>query len=58
VRAGLAPGVYHPLGNSVTFWGWIVELVDGFIGGYLVAWLYNRFAAVKPPAAEASGGTT
>ena len=40
------------LGYSVTWYGAFVGLVwgfvDGFIGGALLAWLYNKFA-VKPP---------
>jgi len=40
------------LGYSVTWYGAFVGLVwgfvDGFIGGALLAWLYNKFAG-KPP---------
>ncbi len=40
------------LGYSVTWYGAFVGLVwgfiDGFIGGVLLAWLYNKFAG-KPP---------
>ena len=39
------------LGYSVTWYGGFIGLVwgfiDGFIGGALLAWLYNRFACVK-----------
>ncbi|MFC1543027.1 bacteriophage holin [Candidatus Neomarinimicrobiota bacterium] len=42
------------LGYSVTWYGAFIGLVwgfvDGFIGGALLAWLYNKFSA--PPAGE------
>ena len=40
------------LGYSVTWYGAFVGLiwgfVDGFIGGALLAWLYNKFAGQPP----------
>ncbi len=40
------------LGYSVTWYGAFVGLiwgfVDGFIGGVLLAWLYNKFAGQPP----------
>ena len=44
------------LGYSVTWYGGFVGLiwgfVDGFIGGALVAWLYNVFSCQKAAVAE------
>jgi hypothetical protein len=46
--ASIYPG-YHPgtgIGSVVT--GTIYALVDGGVGGAVVAWLYNLFADRKP----------
>lgn len=33
----------------------LYALVDGAVGGFLLAWLYNRFAAGAASPAEAAG---
>jgi hypothetical protein len=42
------PGFSRSIGGAIV--GLIWGFVDGFIGGSLLAWLYNRFADLTPPA--------
>lgn len=46
-------GQYY-LGYEATWLGAVIggiwALVDGFVGGFLIAWLYNKFSCCKCPA--------
>ncbi|MDT8436334.1 MAG: hypothetical protein RRA92_06215 [Gemmatimonadota bacterium] len=48
----LYPG-YAPAGWGSVFVGTLYALVDGSIGGAVVAWVYNRLATGRTPAPTA-----
>jgi hypothetical protein len=47
----LARSIYPGYGSTGGFWGVIVGtlygLLDGAVGGFIIAWLYNRLAVPK-----------
>jgi hypothetical protein len=49
LMGSLYPG-YSPGGFGSVIVGTLYALVDGFIGGMILAWLYNMFAAKSAPA--------
>lgn len=49
--ASIYPGYHYPSGFGGVIVGTIYALVDGAIGGLLVAWLYNLFLPKQAPGA-------